>query len=59
MSDGEKFTSRQVVHYDNSWGLDTKTACGKSLHGWSLYLPQNTTKNVSVVTCKACLKNLR
>lgn len=46
----------QVTHLDVSWGLSSQTACGKSLHGWSIHRPKNVTDDPKKTTCKNCLK---
>lgn len=51
-----------ATHYDASAGLDTRTACGKSLHGWaniSRCAPIQFTTDTGEVTCKRCLKILK
>lgn len=49
-------SNRQVTHLDASWGLDPRTACGLSTHGWNIHRPKNVTTNTREVTCKKCLK---
>lgn len=49
--------STQVTHFDKSFGLDLRTSCGKSLHGWA-NPPRNTTKRDHEVTCKRCIKKM-
>lgn len=47
-----------ATHYDASVGLDLRTACGTSLHGWSMNRPQSVTTVKHEVTCKRCLKKI-
>lgn len=47
-----------ATHYDASVGLRLVTACGKSLHGWSMHRPQNVSTVKHEVTCKRCLKKI-
>lgn len=48
----------RVIHFDASFGINLKTACGKSLHGWNVNKVKNTTFTELQVTCKSCRKKL-
>lgn len=47
-----------AVHLDISSGMDYRTACGKSLHGWYVKRPKETTEDRREVTCKNCIRNM-
>ena len=42
------------VHFDNSWGFDLRTACGRSLHVYYVKRPALASQNWNEVTCLAC-----
>lgn len=48
--------SEPVIHLDVSYGLDMRTACNMSTHGWNLKRPKLTTRDPRQTTCKRCLK---
>jgi hypothetical protein len=46
------------THLDISSGLNTITACGKSLHGWNIHRPKSVTEDRNEVTCLNCIRNM-
>ena len=50
-----------AIHFDASYGFDTRTACKKSTHLYADAMRRNPiqiTRDTNRVTCKSCRKAL-
>jgi len=48
-----------ATHFQAVRGLGARTACGRSMHGWSRTCPALTTESSREVTCKRCLAKMK